>query len=38
MGSEVKKAISYLNALTWPRVQIKPHLDFVGGHLEDESS
>lgn len=38
MGSKVKKAISYLNVLTWTRVWIKLHLDFVGGHLKDESS
>lgn len=37
MGSEVKKAISYLNVLPWAKVQIKPH-PLVGGQLGDESS
>lgn len=37
MGSEVKEAISYLNALTLARVQIKPH-HFIGGQLGDKTS
>lgn len=36
MGSEVKKAISYLNAFMWTTVQIQPPT-FVGGQLENES-